>query len=334
MALEKPEKCIAAVDVDPSFVRIFLDFVADRYDFKFTTDRNAPYVFHSCFGHEVFKYSGIRIFVTGENVTPNFGLSDYAMGFDKMQFGDRYIRLPLIKLYRDSYPVLTRPRPLPDEILSRKTGFCAYVMSNTKNSAPERIHIFDLLSAYKTVHSGGSWKNNVGGKVLDKLTFQSAHKFVIAFENASYPGYLTEKFAQAAAANAVPIYWGDPDIGKLFNPKAFINCHDFSSLEAVVDYVKEVDLNDDRYRRMLSEPWFPEGREPEWLRDATFADFLANIFDQKQESAYRRNRGRWGIKEEKKLRQAFYHPELQMMENLKSFFRKRAKRKESQPCKG
>ena len=328
MAFDRPEKCIAAVDVDPSFVRVFLEFVADRYDFKFTTDRNTPYVFHSCFGHEVFKYSGIRIFITGENVTPNFGLSDYALGFDKMQFGDRYIRLPLIKLYRDSYPVLTRPRPSPAEILSRKTGFCAYVMSNTTNSAPERTRIFNLLSTYKTVHSGGSWMNNVGGRVQDKLAFQSAHKFVIAFENTSYPGYLTEKFSQAAAANAVPIYWGDPDIGDLFNPKAFINCHDFSSLEEVVEYVKEVDQNDDRYLRMLAEPWFPDGTEPEWLNDAIFADFLTNIFDQKQESAYRRNRGRWGIKEEKKLRQAFYHPELQMIENIQSFF-SRIKKRES-----
>ncbi len=337
MAVTKPVKRIAAVDIEPSLVRVFLDFVADRYDFQFTTDRNAPYVFHSCFGHDVYKYSGVRVFITGENVSPHFGISDYAMGFEKMQFGDRYIRLPLIKLYRDSYPVFTRSRPSPEDIIHQKKGFCAYVMSNTTDSAPERTRIFDLLSAYKTVSSGGGWRNNVGGKVRDKMAFQSAYKFVIAFENTSYPGYLTEKFAHAAASNAVPIYWGEPDIGNIFNPKAFINCHDFSSLEEAVAYVKEVDQSDDLYRRMLSEPWFPNGIEPEWLRDATYADFLANIFDQEHESAYRRDRGRMGIKEEKKLRRAFYHPELQMLKNFQSFFsrvKKRASRNKSEPCKG
>ena len=67
-------------------------------------------------------------------------------------------------------------------------------MSNTKNSSNERGEVFDLLKAYKTVSSGGKWRNNVGEPVADKLGFQSKHKFAIAFENNSHPGYLTEKF--------------------------------------------------------------------------------------------------------------------------------------------
>ncbi|NOU36363.1 MAG: glycosyltransferase [Kiritimatiellaceae bacterium] len=307
---EKLSVRIAAVDFgsEKFMLGMVLKLAEYRYTFEITTDRDADYVFHSNSGHDVLKYSGVRIFITGENVTPNFAVSDYAMAFDQLTFGDRYIWLPLIRLYHEAYPVLTAPRPSVDEIFRNKTDFCAYVMSNTTNSAEERIRIFDLLSAYKPVNSGGRWRNNVGGRVADKLAFQSKHKFVIAFENCSHPGYLTEKFAEAAAANAVPVYWGDPTIGKLFNAKAFINCHDFQTLEEAVEQVKRIDQDDNLYRQMLAEPWFPGGIEPECLRDKAFADFLSNIFDQDPKTAFRRNRGRWGLKNEQNLYDMCHRP--------------------------
>lgn len=319
--MDKPKKRIAIVDADPSFVQCILQFVEGRYDIELTNDLNADYVFHSVKGYDVLKYSGIRIFVSGENVSPNFGISDYAMTFEKLEFGDRYIWLPLIKLYRDAYSVLRLPRPPVHEIMPLKTDFCAYVMSNLTNSAEERSRIFDLLSAYKQVNSGGRWRNNVGGRVSDKLAFQSKHKFVIAFENCSHPGYLTEKFAEGAASNAVPIYWGDPQVASLFNPKAFVNCHDFSSLEAAVERVREIDNDPMQYEQMLAEPWFPQGLEPDCLSDQVFADFLANIFDQDIEKAYRRNRGRWGKKKERQLLEMWAKPYLHGLKMLRNKWR-------------
>ena len=100
-------------------------------------------------------------------------------------------------------------------------------MSNTKNSAPERTEIVEALERYKQVDCGGKWRNNVGGPVEDKIEFQRSRKFVIAFENYSHPGYLTEKFAQAAQYNAIPIYWGDSTVAEQLNPASSINVHDF-----------------------------------------------------------------------------------------------------------
>ncbi len=306
----KARKRIALVDAGrkPDIIEALLPFITDRYELVRTNDRNADYVFHSCLGHDVLKYSGIRIFVTGENVSPNFNVSDYALAFDPLEFGDRYCRLPLFKLYKDAYANLCRARPPAEEAIKAKSGFCAYVMSNTKDSAPQRTQIFDVLSQYKQVDSGGKWRNNVGGPVPDKIAFQSKYKFVIAFENSSSPGYLTEKFAQAAQSNAIPIYWGDPTIAQTFNPKAFVNCHDFPSFEAVVERVKQIDSDDQLYKQMLSEPWFHQGEELESLRDATFTNFLANIFEQRHEAAFRRNRSRWGLKLEKRLYTMAFRP--------------------------
>lgn len=320
--MSKAKKRIAIVDALPSLVEHFLNYVRDKYDFELVRAYDADYVFHSVGGYEVLKYPGVRIFVTGENVTPNFAISDYALAFEKMTFGDRYIWHPLIKAYKGSYETFSKPRRPAAEIVGEKNAFCAYVMSNMTDSAEERCRIFDLLSAYKKVNSGGKWRNNVGGRVPDKNAFQASHKFAITFENYSYPGYLTEKFAQAAEVNAIPIYWGDPEIGKIFNPKAFVNCHDFDSLEEAVEHVKQIDQNDTLYRNMLSEPWFLNGSEPGCLRNETFATFLDNIFAQDLPLAYRRNRSRWGLKTERQLYNMYHRPYRQGFELFRKKWRK------------
>jgi hypothetical protein len=319
----KAKKRIAIVDCgQPAHVADgILQLLEPAYQIELTNDYDADYVIHSCMGYEVLKYSGIRIFVCGECVSPNFNISDYALAFDRMAFGDRNHWFPLIKLYTDAYTVLNSPRAPADTVIQQKSGFCAYVMSNTKNSSNERIEIFDLLNAYKTVSSGGRWRNNVGGPVADKLDFQSRHKFVIAFENNSHPGYLTEKFAEAAQSGAIPIYWGDPEIGNYFNSKAFINCHDYPTLDAAVSRVIEIDQNDALYRTMLAEPWFPDNSEPGILSADSIKSFLKNIFDQPCEAAYRRNRSRWGMKYEKSLYRMYCAPLQQILHQLRARIR-------------
>tara|TARA_B110000093_G_scaffold159494_1_gene179301 strand:+ start:3523 stop:4497 length:975 start_codon:yes stop_codon:yes gene_type:complete len=321
----KPTKRIAIVDAgkDTEFVEAVLAFIAPHYSIQYTKDRNADYVFHSCFGYDILKYTGIRVFVTGENISPDFNISDYALGFDPLQFGDRYRRLPLLKLFPEAYAALCAPRPNPDDVVRSKTGFCAYVMSNTKNSAGERIEIFDALSAYKPIASGGKWRNNVGGPVKDKIAFQSTYKFILAIENDSSPGYLTEKFAQAAQSNAVPIYWGDSTVSEQLNPKAFINCHDFENTDALVDHVRQIDQDDDTYLEMLGQPWFIDSREPEEWSDDTYVGFLSNILDQPLAMAFRRNRSRWGMKYEKRYFDMAFRPFQQMLHLLKKASKKK-----------
>lgn len=299
---------IAFADIPFSFAEIILDLVKDYYEFDITTSKDADFVLHSVGGHEVLKYSGVRIFVTGENVCPNFQISDYSLSFEKLTFGDRSAWLPLIKLYKDAYNCLKEERRDANEVLDSKSEFCAYVMSNSTGSAIERELIFNKISSYKKVNSGGKWRNNTGVPVLDKLQFQRKHKFVIAFENYSYPGYLTEKFAEAAYAEAIPIYWGDPKIEEVFNTNAFINCHDYNSFDEVVEEIKRLDNDNSAYCSMIIEPWFKNGEEPENLSSEHYVKFLRNIFDQSPKDAYRRNLGRWGLKIEKQFYQMAHKP--------------------------
>lgn len=260
----------------------FMDALCERYDVELSDQPD--YLFYSGFGYEHLKYDCIRIFFTGECYTPNFNECDYAIGFDRLSFGDRYLRLPLYNIfqYKSEYEQL-KNRPIFTEAdLKAKKGFCSFVVSNCF-ADDVRALFYDKLSKYKTVVSGGRFRNNIGGAVVDKKKFQSEYKFAIAFENTSYNGYCTEKLMEAFVAGTVPIYWGDPSVIKDFNPDSFINAHDFNSFDEVVERVKEIDNDNTLYIKM-------QNANPllNCNTDNGLANFLYHFFDQDIEKANRR----------------------------------------------
>ena len=83
---------------------------------------------------------------------------------------------------------------------------------------------------------------------------QRAYKFAVSFESSLGAGYTSEKICLAFRANAVPIYWDNPDIVQDYCAESFINAHDFPSLEALVEHVLKVDADDDLYLSYLAAP--------------------------------------------------------------------------------
>ena len=59
------------------------------------------------------------------------------------------------------------------------------------------------------------------GRGFNEIKFKedglATYMFSFAHENAYYPGYFTEKILDCFATGTIPIYWGDPQIGKIFN---------------------------------------------------------------------------------------------------------------------
>lgn len=256
---------------------------------------NPEYVFFTGFDSEIYKYNCVRIFYNAENFAPDFNLCDYALGFDEICFGDRYLRYPLYLVpdytyyahdnYARDFERANCKQEFTAEELVEKTGFCGMVVS--RGGCEERDRFFELLSAYKPVASGGRWKNNVGGPVADKDRFLQQYKFSIAFENSSTPGYTTEKLMQAFGARTLPIYYGNPHIAEEFNERAFVNAHRFSSWDEVVSEVARIDADDRVYLKMMQEPAFVPGyveRKHEELEK-----FLFHIVEQSPEEAVRRH---------------------------------------------
>ncbi len=296
-----------------SFGSFFLGILKKYYEVELS--ENPEYVIYNESDFEYLKYNCIRILITGENITPNFNLCDYGMGFDYLTFGDRFYRIPLYLLAQyytdaeiklaDSFLDSSKPRQLKDaqgwELngpdftrqklftkadLAKKTGFCSFVYSNYL-ADPERDEMFNKLSTYKRVDAGGACLNNVGGRVKSKMAFESSHKFSIAFENSSRSGYVTERLVNAMVAGTIPIYWGSPDVDKEFNQNRFINCHAYKNFDEVVARIKEIDQNDELYLQIINEPIAAPGVDFQAIRDG-FEKFLQHIFDQPVKDAKRR----------------------------------------------
>jgi alpha(1,3/1,4) fucosyltransferase len=261
----------------------FWNLLSERYQLVLDPE-NPEILFYSYLGLKdvrkktFHRYKCIRIFYTGENIRPDFNECDFALSFDHSK-DDRNLRLPLYVLYND-YPLLLN-RQVPDDLLNHKSKFCCFVVSNPETSI--RNDFFRMLSNYKAVDSGGRYLNNIGGPVADKIEFMKDYKFVISFENESYPGYVTEKVYEPKLVDALPIYWGDPLISNEFNSASFINCHEFDSMDAVINRIIELDQNDKLYMEYAKAPFFLNDQPNNYVSKERVLGFLQKIIDHRKE---------------------------------------------------
>jgi hypothetical protein len=248
-----------------------------KEEFEVEISSNPDFLIFSVFGNTHQRYDCKKIFYTGENVAPPLGYCQYSFSFDYLDDPRNY-RLPHYLLY-DGYYELIRPKIIDESFAKR--NFCNFIVSN--GTCEERNSFFQKLSKYKKVDSGGRWMNNIGNPVSDKLKFQSEYKFSIAFENNAYrpqhPGYTTEKVMQPMTVNSIPIYWGNPLIGKEFNTKSFVNFYDFGYTGNMIEYIIELDNNSEKYLEILRTPWFTDNIIPETNKIENIKSFLYKIFE-------------------------------------------------------
>lgn len=242
------------------------------------------YLFDGGMGFHHLKYDCIKILKSGENIVPDFNSFDYAMGFPFLSFGDRYLRLPSYAFYEEAKSLCGGSRLDDAALLDR--GFCSFVVSNPVGD-PIREKFFKRLSEYKKVDSGGKWMNNVGGPVKDKAAFLRAHKFNIAFENSSSPGYTTEKLVQALAADTVPVYWGDPHVVADFREECMVRLESDADIDRAVEVIARLDSDDAAYLAKCRERRFRHD-DPAYFERRVEA-FLDNIFGQPLDRARRLN---------------------------------------------
>lgn len=208
----------------------------------------------------------LKVAFLGEALEPDFNIFDYVVGFsNKYEGNTRYIRiLPPLDFYRGFVQDISNPVRTPAEalaLLDGKKAFCNFLYSNSK-AHPMRDRLFYELSRYKRVDSLGKHLNNVEvpgtgfrGHSAECVGLKSGYKFSIASENASFPGYTSEKLYTSLAAHTVPVYWGNPDVKEDFNPESFLNAGDYASMDALLEKIREIDGNDALWAEMVSAPW-------------------------------------------------------------------------------
>ena len=261
--------------------------ISDHPDFVFCSPLGDPY--------DYMKYDCVRILYSGEPFSPDFNIFDYAMSYDHIDFGDRYLRYPL-SLWRNVGECAFRPALTEEqayEKLAQKKFFCNFIQGHPSESG-RREALFRALQDYKRVESAGSFMNNQpdGHTVRGETKFRliADCKFSICAESLEYPGFTSEKLTHGFAYCSIPIYIGDPLVGRVFNPRAFVNCADYRfDLTAIVDRVREIDETDDLYIEMLCQPIT---NDPDYCHTQfeNLKSFLYHIFDQSPADAFRRVR--------------------------------------------
>jgi hypothetical protein len=234
------------------------------------------------------RYDGcIKVHTSDECLRPPWHECDYAFTGD---FTDdpRHLRFPVYvrdlrylhehpPVWDMRFPDLTfskAPVKNWDEIFKHKTRFCNFVYSNPH--CKERVEFARLLSKYKQVDCGGELLNNLGYRVREKLTFLESYKFTIAFENVSYPGYVTEKAFEAMVARSMPVYWGSPQLEQDFNPASMVVATGRKPAD-VVDEIVSLDGDDAAYVEKMKVPWFWGDRPNYYCEPDYFASFIGRI---------------------------------------------------------
>ena len=286
--LHKRKIYVKYMDFWPAFELSRFDvhrILLERYE---VIESDTPdYVIFGEFGGENYgienRINCVKLFLTIENRGPNFDNTDYAIGIHYIENGDRYFRKPTethqLSAIQTVYNV-TQVKNI--DIPSKK--FCAWVVSN--GGGTERNHFYDKLSQYKVVDSGGSFRNNVGGPVGDKLEFLSHYKFSICFENSKTQGYISEKLVDAFEAGTIPIYFGDDTVLELLNNKSYIHVRDENEFDEKIELIKKIDNNDTLYQEMIREKIVLD--DTRYARELQkYKNFIYHIIEQDKEKAKR-----------------------------------------------
>lgn len=270
-----------------------------NFEFVFET-KNPDYLIVTehiyCDAKELFRFlklnngHSVTIFISGEAISPDFNLFDYACGFDRhLKNQDRFIRKPSLLFFRNHvFHAMDRKSSLPEVEFDKKTGFCNFIYSNPC-AHPARDRLFHNLSRYRKVDSLGPHLNNCGNRTTRSVNnwrellveMKRPYKFSIAAENARFNGYVTEKLISSFQACTVPIYWGDETVVEEFNPKAFINANGMADDE-LLGIVAKIDGNKDLWCEIVSQPAVTASQNEKLKADGReFADFFLRLFDER-----------------------------------------------------
>lgn len=245
--------------------------------------------------YEYCRYPQVRILDTGENFAPDFNVVDYAISRYPISYQDRNFYLPGCANPGAHWRALAeKDRTYSLDFVRQKEYFGNFIFGHESENGL-RGGFFKKLCQYKRVESPGTYLNNMpDGKSVSwynesKTDFQRRCKFTLCFESMSQYGFITEKITDAFYADTIPIYYGCPNVTDIFNKDAFINCMDYDSFDGVLEKIRELDEDDEKYLQMLRQPILVNPDYPRQLEE-DLEKYICHIFEQPLEQAYRRSR--------------------------------------------
>jgi hypothetical protein len=267
-----------------------LRLLASRREIVRADFAEADLLIYSDFGERHWDFPGLKVYLTGENMLPDFDQCDLAYSPVEIAGDPRAVRFPYYAQVLPELGSLVRPADYDARGLLDRSGFACFVASNPRG--PERNRFFRALHRRRPLVSAGRHFNTTGQPLKDKMALLKEFRFNLAFENTSSTGYVTEKLVEPLLAGCIPIYWGAPDVGREFNPDCMINVADFPSDQAAIDHILAVDADPQARLTLLSTPPFRGNREPACLSDDYLLGPLLALLDAGTKPGSRRYRHR------------------------------------------
>lgn len=201
--------------------------------------------------------SPIEIWYSGENIRSPLNVYDFTWGFETNEYNKTNFYLPVWFLDLDffgdnvnenlGFPLRCNelmkarsPSVLPEKF--------ACIIAN--NPHPYRLRAIEVLSMIGEVDVYGK----VGNRELkSKMEIQGQYRFVIAFENDYFPGYVTEKVFHAWSIGSVPIYWGY-DSMNFINEKALIDLGRDANFYELSKRIQSIENDKCKWQEIYSQP--------------------------------------------------------------------------------
>jgi len=113
-----------------------------------------------------------------------------------------------------------------DSFYTKKTRIASMIFSNKTYSYGHKIRFF-IAKQMENVEGISKYGEMFNNKIDIKTDGLAKYRFHFAIENCSEPGYYTEKINDCFYSGTIPIYYGDPEIGKVYNTDGIIFLNDF-----------------------------------------------------------------------------------------------------------
>ena len=218
-------------------------------------ENNPDYLIYATFGceHILYKFNNtIKIAFFTENQLPDLNFADYAVGLGHINHLDRFFTFPYIVYDMNLRNITSRDIDIiRNNVLKfeKREKFCAAL-------------------------------------IIDKVKFLKKYKFSIAMENSEADGYASEKIIDSFLAGTIPIYYGDYMVDEYINPKSYILIKNEKDLENKINYIIQIDNDDNLYRKIMKEKVFIDDFFVDNIQNDR-KKFLLHIFEQKKEFAKR-----------------------------------------------
>lgn len=126
--------------------------------------------------------------------------------------------------------------------LYEKTKLLSIVASN-KNFAPGHQLRHEVIGRklHPDLELWGSGYKSFSNEPEGQVSPFKDYMYAIVIENCQYKGYFTEKIIDCFATGCIPIYWGNPEMGKLFNPNGFYTWNTIEELQQILQTISKSD---------------------------------------------------------------------------------------------